>query len=564
MRYKDGRFARHPRFRYWLLNTWMRKMAKAASKWYLTTHRGEREWTVEDIQELLATDKAQELAERVARAGARLPGTRPYWKDAGRKLQAQIHQLKSPHVFLTASSADIQWPDLHAHMPSAGTNDPDNPLTDHAAYRQRNKDLNENPAIAAYYFQLRWETFFKLVILPMYKVTDWWFRYEWQHRGSSHVHGFIWMEDAPSVEDLNPEDAESVRSFVTFWDPIVSTWNPGITVPKADPHPSNRAWNTLEDTLKELAEMLNRFQRHTECRAGYCLRKDKHTGKEYCRFKFPKEMRDVTELVKEIEERAGRRKVSYDLKTRRNDPLLNSYTHVFMAGWRANVDFRPIISLAALTQYVAKYASKPEVKSTTFLEILQSGIKHLDPADRAQVAYQKLLSALVGERDYSAQEVSHILLGCKLWSSSRQYRSLCLAPFKSTVIDFEESNKESSTFEEQYIARPAHLEHISLWEYCCSYFKKAGVYKERGADANRSNAAKPYVVNIWPRKQPGPNDEESLELYAYAKIKLHHPYRDEDSLGEGWGSWGEAYLDCQHSHDHPHDPLLLGPRCGGL
>ncbi|KAJ7929788.1 hypothetical protein B0H13DRAFT_1507614, partial [Mycena leptocephala] len=53
MRFKDGRFARHPRFRYWALNKIMRHDAKKASKWFTTTHKNDRELTVEDIQQML-------------------------------------------------------------------------------------------------------------------------------------------------------------------------------------------------------------------------------------------------------------------------------------------------------------------------------------------------------------------------------------------------------------------------------------------------------------------------------------------------------------------------------
>ncbi|KAK6987993.1 hypothetical protein R3P38DRAFT_2660964, partial [Favolaschia claudopus] len=53
MRYRDGRFACHPRFRYWALNTIMRHDAKKASKWYATTHKDDRDLTVEDIKQML-------------------------------------------------------------------------------------------------------------------------------------------------------------------------------------------------------------------------------------------------------------------------------------------------------------------------------------------------------------------------------------------------------------------------------------------------------------------------------------------------------------------------------
>ena len=60
------------------------------------------------------------LAQRIAHCATVLPGTWPYWSDASRKLKVQIcdPNCKSPHLFFTVSAADIQWPDLHQHMPA--------------------------------------------------------------------------------------------------------------------------------------------------------------------------------------------------------------------------------------------------------------------------------------------------------------------------------------------------------------------------------------------------------------------------------------------------------------
>jgi len=49
----------------------------------------------------------------------------------------------------------------------------------------------ENPAIAEYYFQKRWNIFFENYIKPIFKATDYWWQYEWQHRESSHIHEFL-------------------------------------------------------------------------------------------------------------------------------------------------------------------------------------------------------------------------------------------------------------------------------------------------------------------------------------------------------------------------------------
>ena len=45
-----GRFARHPHFRYWALNTIMRHETKKASKWYQTIQQGQNRLTTEQVR----------------------------------------------------------------------------------------------------------------------------------------------------------------------------------------------------------------------------------------------------------------------------------------------------------------------------------------------------------------------------------------------------------------------------------------------------------------------------------------------------------------------------------
>jgi hypothetical protein len=169
---EDGRFAHHPRFCYWVLNSIMRKSAKKASNWYLTTHRDDRQLTVEDIRAMINAGDGQNLAQCISHAGEKLPGSKPFWKKTQQELIAQIRSptCQSPHIFFTASSADIQWPDMHQHMPNHNPNQQE----DATSYCIRMKDLNENPAIAGYYFQKRWEIFFEHYLKPIFKVKDYW------------------------------------------------------------------------------------------------------------------------------------------------------------------------------------------------------------------------------------------------------------------------------------------------------------------------------------------------------------------------------------------------------
>jgi len=177
------------------------------------------------------------------------------------------------------------------------------------------------------------------------------------------------------VDALNRDDVESVQTFLHFWDQHVSTWHPDKNCPPARIHPYAQLFNTLQDTKKELAEMLNRLQHHTKCAPGYCEWKKKGSGEIFCRFGYPKTCRDHSELSKD----PGRDFV--ELNTRRNDEILNSYNATFILGWRANIDFRPVISKDAVIAYVAKYASKGETTSSSYQDTLQKAISCLQDSE---------------------------------------------------------------------------------------------------------------------------------------------------------------------------------------
>lgn len=39
-------------------------------------------------------------------------------------------------------------------------------------------------------------------------VKDFWFRYEWKHRGSPYVHGFLWINGAPNMNIIDWSNEE--------------------------------------------------------------------------------------------------------------------------------------------------------------------------------------------------------------------------------------------------------------------------------------------------------------------------------------------------------------------
>ncbi len=64
----------------------------------------------------------------------------------------------------------------------------------------RSRALNDNPAIADWFFHERIVRYIEAVYIHVLGVTDIWLRFEWQHRGSPHVHGLAWLTNAPDVD----------------------------------------------------------------------------------------------------------------------------------------------------------------------------------------------------------------------------------------------------------------------------------------------------------------------------------------------------------------------------
>ena len=86
----------------------------------------------------------------------------------------------------------------------------------------------------------------------------------------------------------------------------------------------------------------------------------------------------------------------------------------------ANTDIQPPTSLAAVLSYIGKYVSKPEKSSTSYVELQSQVLPYINNQAPLLSFVSKMLNKLIGERDWSAQEVSHILLRLPVQHCSRE------------------------------------------------------------------------------------------------------------------------------------------------
>ncbi|KAK3922031.1 ATP-dependent DNA helicase [Frankliniella fusca] len=472
--YSDRRFACHPTFRFFALNSMMRWSALTNGQVFVRNNPQCRDMTAADLRRAVQTNQRNILKQALYH-GNKMKGTRQFWHARCGELLDMVNQLGVPTLFLTLSAADLHWEDL-----------------------------------------------FRLL--------------------------------APGEDVSTITDARRQK--------LVSTTNPGKEFPPADVHPCRKKFSQVVDPVRDLGELLNRVQRH-KCSNGYCQRIDKATGQPVCRFKFPFQEEPITRL---FENEQG----LWELVTARNDSLLNKYIEWVITLWRANMDATPILSMGFILRYIAKYTAKGEPRSQPCAELVKAVLEGSGEADSAKSVIQKLLMKTVSERDYSAQEVCHILTGQPLHMSSRKFVVVNLS--KTRWVPLREGGAEADA--EEAVDDPAQAAegaaaradaeadqaeqddgvgdvaeatyHAFVQEYQTrdrpemnnmTLFQVAKTFSlnRRKWTRNRKEA----IVRVFPRTKLTGNDDRD-EAYYRVQVLLHTAWRTEEQA-KGAGTWKQAF-----------------------
>jgi ATP-dependent DNA helicase PIF1 len=167
----------------------------------------------------------------------------------------------------------------------------------------------------------------------------------------------------------------------------------------------------------------------------------------------------------------------------------------------------------------------------------------------------KLLNKLIGERDWSAQEVSHILLGLPAQDSSRHVVTLDCRP--------EEVQNDAITVEDETVTAQRSplrryqdrltdqvnqaLASVTLFDWLRAWNWPIWTVRPR---------APLRVINYFPRYSSDPMSRE-YEDYCRVRLMLHHPFeRVTDLLSFDrcdYGSYTDAFRACTRLHTHPDD-----------
>jgi ATP-dependent DNA helicase PIF1 len=415
--------------------------------------------------------------------------------------------------------------------------------------------VRDNPHIVAWYFDKRFELFKKHVIIPKFNVIDSWDRYEWQGRGSTHNHGLYYCSGAPDpdVELIANRTDITVNRLAQYWGHYITADHPEVNPQQLPEEGSglSLAYTDMKFDFAELSAILSRCYMH-KCMAVYCLQKDKTTGKEVCRFQAPWDTRTHPTFEKPPLK-------SYErFLACRNHMRVNAYNPTITLGWRANTDIQVCTSTAGVVQYMGVYASKGETQNASYKELALQVLPRVNSNNPMLSFASKLMNKLIGERDYSAQEVLHTLFGLPLRHSTRTVIKVDCQPeeAQSTTFTFrtvgrsayhddgEDTGFQSGqTVLQKYKSRPNTIDTISYIDYLLHF-------EHIGKRPKRRPRARPRILNYIPRYSPVGEPEE----FARVKLMLHHPFREVSDTcnisGLTFETFAAAYEHCQHNCSH--------------
>lgn len=231
-----------------------------------------KKYTTGDLKSDNYVDKLIHLDEgfRVLR---NLRGSPPYFERCKKDLFAMIRQLGNPTWFCSFSAAETKWIHLLKILgrivEKRGYNDDE---IKEMTWQQKSDLIQKDPVTCARNFEHMVQLFINDILksdaMPIGEIVDFFYRVEFQQRGSPHIHALFWVKDAPHYEKSSNDD------IVKFVDKYIIC--------------ENDKSNEMEDLVS--------LQMHKHAKT--CKQK----GHKVCRFNFPLPPMPRTMILQPLDE----------------------------------------------------------------------------------------------------------------------------------------------------------------------------------------------------------------------------------------------------------------------
>ncbi|XP_062579577.1 uncharacterized protein LOC134241554 [Saccostrea cucullata] len=433
---------------------------------------------------------------------ANIRGSPPYFEKVSKDLFAFIRNLGTATFFLTLSAAETKWYHLLKILSQVVdekilTDDEVSQLT----WPQKCRLIQSDPITCARHFDFSVQKFLNKFLLtkanPLFEITDYFYRVEYQQRGSPHIHMLLWCKNAPKYGE------HSESEVCNFIDEYITCKKPNE-----------------DESIFDLVQVQKHKHSHT------C----KKRNRKICRFNFPRppmkataileplktpEMSEedihihkqswnkIHEYLQNIDEndetithevllsslsmteeeyvcaiRTSIKATTVFLKRSPQEIRINNYNRATLEAWRANIDVQFVLDVYACATYVASYVTKAQRGMSELLRKATEEARQGNQSLKQQVRCvgNKFLNAV----ELSAQEAAYICLQLPMKRASRQCMFVNTSPPEERVtllkpakildsLDDEDEDIECSNVLKRYGDRPQELENICLAEFCAWY-----------------------------------------------------------------------------------------------
>ena len=347
-----------------------------------------------------------------------------YWENQKKEVFAMIRQLGLPTLFMSLSANDLHWTELIIALGKLIDNkDYTEALKNNTlSWGTRSRLVQSDPVTCVRHFDHRVSQFIQTILKspqsPLGSLEDYFYRVEFQQRGSPHIHMLAWITGSPKYGE---NDNEEVIGYI----------NQVASCSSDVPH----EWNVFLD-----------FQRHKHsrsCRKG---------GSPICRFGIPFPPMRKTEIIqpysgddhlvyeeyyKTVQEHLCKleKDITFDeflhevglseddymkavqssiktekvfLKRKPVESRINPYMKDLLGVWKANHDIQYVLDAYACAMYIVSYINKSAKGMST---LMAEACKEARKGNKTlKESVRHIGNRFLNAAEVSAQEAAYLIL----------------------------------------------------------------------------------------------------------------------------------------------------------
>ena len=522
-----------------------------------------------------------------------------YFEQKKRELNSMIRQLGYPSYFYSLSAADTHWVDLIRCLGKLVNQEDmsDDYISNEMTFADKCRLVAAHPAACVRYFHHRVQKFMQLIVLgphsPFGEITDFFFRVEFQKRGSPHIHGFLWKNGAPNIHTASNDDiCTEVDKIISCSSDVKQEELPYLKLQihshsktckrmlknKAvcrfgAPWPPMRKTQILEPLSEDeslcLAELQEKYKDTMKK-----LQKLPETVKTFDDWLNLLKM-DEVEYVQLVRSTLQRKKLF--LQRRPTETRVNAYIKGVLDVWKANHDIQYVLHPFHCVSYICDYMTKSQKGMSDLMQAATDEARsgNMDVKNSVRHIAGKFINAA----ESSVQQCCMDILSLPVTNSSRKKEyintnppaeRIGLAKSMESLKELDPKSKSVTMLSniDRYAMRPKMLESWCLADYVAKtdieYPKKhdkqtfdfedidpESLQIHEGDEAFINTDGFPYVLKngqLIKRRRHNKiirfrryNQKTDAENFYREMLLLYTPWRNEKHIMSGYNTYEEAY-----------------------